>query len=127
MINSNLTEKTTSNFSLEKHLNLLEKEIQLKNTQFRKLRQDLFILNSDLNKVNKNDKLKKIQNDNEINFKIKNLDERLKEHQTFNFNQIIFFNSELKDFSEDTCEMDCILKDLEDRLNVCQDKIGMFE
>ena len=97
---TNLTEKATTNFSLEKHLNLLEKEIQLKNTQFRKLPQDIFILNSDLDRVNKNDKLEKLRNNNEIGFKINNLDNKLNEHQNFNMNQIIFFNTELKNFQK---------------------------
>jgi hypothetical protein len=127
MTEFNLTDKVTIGFSLEKHINLLEQDIQVKNTEFRKLRQDIFILNQDLESVDKNDKLEKLKNDNELNLKIHNLDDKFKNQQRFVFSELTHFNSELQIFAEETNEMDHILADLEQRLQKCQDKIGMFD
>ncbi len=80
-----------------------------------------------LEKIDKADKLAKMVNDNELSFKITKLERNLSKNQHSYLNSLNNMQGELKEFSEETTQMDAILNDLEKRLNSCQDKIGIFD
>lgn len=113
--------------SLEDQMNILEQDINQKNNGYRHLRGELFKLQQDFNKLDKDDQLNKTINSNMFTFQIQSLEKKLKQNQHEYLTHIKNHQREMKTFDQEVGQMQDILVNLEERLQKCQDRIGIFD
>ena len=116
----------TNNHSLNDHCNYLEDEIFRLNKDFSQLRQTLYILRSDLTDVDKRDNTKRKTDEAQINAYAQKLYKDLNMLQLENLESNRTLHSQIETFDEETEDLNRVLDELEKRLGVAENKIGMI-